>query len=120
MSLLFKLQNIGYAISVGTLSVLAVNVEPAKAQQQNNAFCVMATSSGRVESNPCTVIESRETKVFINGKLTFTTKLDKFGTPMIVMGNNPYGIEVKVSHIGDTVYYEWGGFENKYVFSYTM
>ena len=31
MSLLFKLQNIGFAISVGTLSVLAVNVEPAKA-----------------------------------------------------------------------------------------
>ena len=39
---------------------------------------------------------------------------------MIVMGNNPYGIEVKVSHMGDSVYYEWGGFENKYVFSYTM
>jgi len=33
MSLLFKLQNIGFAISVGTLSVLAANVEPAQSQQ---------------------------------------------------------------------------------------
>ena len=32
MSLLFKLQNIGFALSVGTLSVLAVNVEPAQAE----------------------------------------------------------------------------------------
>ena len=33
MSLLFKLQNIGFALSVGTLGFLAVNVEPAKAQR---------------------------------------------------------------------------------------
>ena len=120
MSLLFKLQNIGFALSVGTLSVLAVNVEPAQAQHQNNAFCVMATSDGRVASKPCSVIESRETKIYMDGKLLFTTKLDKFGTPMIVMGNNPWGLEVDISHMGDTTYLQWGGTQGKNVFSYTM
>ena len=44
MSLLFKLQNIGFALSVGTLSVLAVNVEPAKATPNCDIHVVKLTN----------------------------------------------------------------------------
>ena len=46
MTLTNKLRHIGYALSVGTLSVLAVNVEPANAHM----------SDRRVELQSCTIV----------------------------------------------------------------
>ena len=122
MSLLFKLQNIGFALSVGTLSVLAVNVEPAQSQEVNNSTCTMTATKKGTNEFPCYVLPGKYgTQIYKDGQLLMTIKFrDRSGGIGLYMGNNPWGIEVQHTSIGKTAYVNWGGFEDKYVFTYTF
>ena len=89
MSLLFKLQNIGFAISVGTLSVLAVHTEPAKAYGLD-ATCHYSSPSTYKEFN-CTYLPTHKgVEIFMNSKKLMTIKYrSSAGVEQICIGNTP-------------------------------